>query len=55
MRTILLPVTRRTWATPCESRSITPICEGRKPYKIKDITQLHYSHIEKHEITSMVI
>lgn len=29
---ILFPVTKRTWATPWESRRITPICDGVNPF-----------------------
>ena len=32
MRRILLPVTWATWATPCESRRLTPIWEGVRPF-----------------------
>merc|ERR1719502_1800237 len=32
MRKILLPVTCETWAMPCESRRMTPICEGVRPF-----------------------
>ena len=33
MRRILLPVTDLTWATPCESRRMTPICDGVRPLR----------------------
>ena len=32
MRKILLPVTCETWAMPLESRKMTPICEGARPF-----------------------
>ena len=32
MRRTLLPVTCDTWAMPCESRRMTPICEGTRPF-----------------------
>ena len=33
IRRILLPVTKRTWGMPCESRRVTPIWEGVKPLR----------------------
>ena len=33
MRRILLPVTKRTWGIPCESRSATPIWDGVRPLR----------------------
>jgi hypothetical protein len=33
MRSTLEPVTEPTWAMPCESRRITPICEGVSPLR----------------------
>ena len=38
MRRILLPVTCETWAMPCESRRITPICEGVRPFLASLVT-----------------
>ena len=32
MRRTLLPVTLLTWAIPCESLRITPICDGVRPF-----------------------
>lgn len=32
MRRILLPVTFLTWAMPCESRRMMPICDGVRPF-----------------------
>ena len=32
IRRILVPVTLRTCAMPCESRRITPICDGVRPF-----------------------
>lgn len=32
IRRILFPVTLLTWAIPCESRRITPICDGVRPF-----------------------
>ena len=36
---ILLPVTKRTWATPCESRRMTP---GEKNNKKKEKTRISH-------------
>ena len=36
-----MPVTLRTWAMPCESRRMTPICDGVSPFF--DILQI-WSH-----------
>lgn len=33
IRRILLPVTKRTWGMPCESRRVTPIWEGVRPLR----------------------
>ena len=33
MRSTLFPVTNRTCGTPCESRRMTPICDGVKPFR----------------------
>jgi hypothetical protein len=33
IRRILLPVTKRTCGIPCESRRVTPICEGVRPLR----------------------
>ena len=38
MRRILLPVTCETWAMPCESRKMTPICEGVRPFFASFVT-----------------
>ena len=32
-RRILLPVTKRTWGIPCESRRVTPIWDGVRPLR----------------------
>uniref|UniRef100_A0A2M4DMA5 Putative secreted protein n=1 Tax=Anopheles darlingi TaxID=43151 RepID=A0A2M4DMA5_ANODA len=32
IRSTLLPLTKRTWATPCESRRMMPIWEGVMPF-----------------------
>ena len=33
IRRILLPVTKRTWGMPCESRRVTPIWDGVRPFR----------------------